>query len=115
MLRINFIFPIQLLSIKIYGFILGRVYGARCPICPSDDKILPCCLLILTELPNAEKYVLAKKKFKIELCSLLKFSSQQTNFIKCVLWQFSKSQKRKQSSDWYDLDDRTPVHYIAPF
>ena len=100
---------------RIAGFILGRVYGMYSPVCPSDDKFLPLCLLILIKLPDARKCTPTKKNLKIELCALLKLLSQQTDCTICELWQLSKNQKWKQSSDWYSQDDRTPIQYVAPF
>ena len=51
-------------SYIISGFILGGVYGAPHPVCHSDEKFPPSCLLILIELPDTQKCALAKEKFK---------------------------------------------------
>ena len=76
-----------------------RGLGGRPHICPSDAKFPPPCLWFLVELPDTRKCTLPTKNLKIELCVLLKLSSQQTNCTVCELWQFSKNQKWKQSSD----------------
>ena len=79
----------RLLSKQCTGFILGNVYEACHPVCPSDEEFLSQSLLILIDLPNKKKCAPAKKNYKIELCALLKLSSQHTNCTVCELWKFS--------------------------
>ena len=86
---------------------------ACCAICPSDHKFPPRCLLILIELPATQKFIPAKKKFQ-NWATLPAKTLVTTNWTICELWQFSKIQKWKQSSDWYGQDDRTPIHYVPP-
>ena len=66
--------------VYIPGFILGGIYGACCPFCPShDDKFLSRCLLILIEHPDTQKCTPAKKNLKIDLLALLKLLFQLIN------------------------------------
>ena len=64
-------------------FILGWAYGVYFPISPSDEKFLPCCLLILIKCPDTLKCTPAKKNLKIELCTLLKLSSHHKHCTEC--------------------------------
>ena len=55
-----------------------------------------------------------KEKLKNQATHQRKLSSQHTNCTICELRQFFEKQKRKQSSDLYAWDDRTPIQNVAP-
>ena len=46
------------------AFILGRVCGARCPVCPFDENFSTYSLLILIERSDSHKCAPAKKNLK---------------------------------------------------